>query len=231
MESPQILTAGKWSLSVAEAASTLQAYLGYPNGDDRADKAVYAWPHYDGFQSGHGPDELGDGDLLTPVLLNVGMTIAGFAGLKVLRSEMEARLSEVPKGVGLGEADDSDIATVARVFALLDSHPIHGVKGTTLSKVLHRKRPELIPLHDRFVYGAYVPHSVPRADNRTWEHYFTLLMHVMRDDLNAADAAWVALAKKSSPGAPTLTPLRALDIIVWTKGKNEVGTNGPEADE
>ena len=92
MDTALTLTAGKWSLSSVEAVDTLQTYLSYQDGDARARNDVYAWPHYDGFQSSSGPDELGDGDLLVPVLLNVRMTIAGFAGLKELRPEIEARL-------------------------------------------------------------------------------------------------------------------------------------------
>jgi len=57
------------------------------------------------------------------------------------------------------------------LYAVLDGLAAKpwGVEGTTLSKVLHRKRPQSLVLHDRWVRACYVGGDgpVPRAQERS----------------------------------------------------------------
>lgn len=127
-----------------------------PDGKARR-RDFYAWPYYDNLTTGSGPNGLNDGDLLAPVLLNVNPKIHGLATLQTLRPILEGGLAKVPQGVGLADATDADINTVAALFAPLGISGRFGVKGTTLAKVLHRKRPHLIPLFVQYVFATYTP--------------------------------------------------------------------------
>jgi hypothetical protein len=116
---------------------------------------------------------------------------------------------------------------VAALFSVLDSGKVLGVGGTTLSKVLHRKRPGLIPLRDRFVHKVYIPSRIGRSSDRTWVEYFRLLAVEMQADLRASPAEWQALT--TIPADDQLTPLRALDILAWQLGKEDAVGRGADA--
>lgn len=180
----------------------------------------YAWPFYDGLDAHSTPDELSDGDLLAPVLLNVNVGIHGFATLQALRGDLVERLAHVPRDVDLADASDGQIRTVVHVFAVLDGTRTLGVGGTTLSKVLHRKRPRLIPLHDRHVRAAYVPGRVTSARHHSWAEYLSLLMKEMRDDLAASESISMSLEAIPAESDVVLTRLRALDVLAWHRGKS-----------
>jgi len=213
------LTVGCYEMPLEAAKVIIHTYTARTARLRRKD--FYAWPYYDGYNSGSLPDELNDGDLLAPVLLNVNPAIHGFASLRSLRPELEAKLADVPDDVDLAHASDAVIDAVARLFECLDGAPVLGVRGTTLSKVLHRKRPRLIPLHDRHVRAAYVPSRLAAQPGRSWPDYMTGLMVEMRTDLGRAKGSWRALASIPSAEDPELTHLRALDILAWWHGSQD----------
>lgn len=212
------LTVGHWTVSFGEARQIVNDYTRYRPGDARSKGTIFAWPFYDGLETG-GSDALADGDLLAPVLLNVPVSISTFGVLREVRGDLESRLAAVPNNVALRSASDDVVASVARLFAVLDEVEVPGVRGTMLSKILHRKRPALVPLHDQFVRNAYVPSRVERVAKRTWEEYFTQVMLAMRDDLSRAPEAWDELSRPATAAEPALTELRVLDILAWSLGR------------
>lgn len=212
------LTVGKHSISFDEAHGVIDLYTGQID-KRRVKKDFYAWPYYDRMDVGSGASELTDGELLAPVLLNVNPGIHGFASLQRIRPRLIELLKVVPEDIGLAdEAVSEDVVDrVADLFSVLDSQKVLGVHGTTLSKVLHRKRPALIPLHDQFVRRAYVPGRIKKDNGRSWASYFRLLMVEMQADLRSNASGWSELTEVPAGGG--LTPLRALDIIAWSCGK------------
>lgn len=82
---------------------------------------------------------------------------------------------------------------------------VEGWTAVTVSKVLHRRRPHIVPLIDskvRKFYGARRPESVRRA---LWED--------LRE--NADWLEKLAATKKTPDGRP-LSLLRLADILIWT---------------
>ena len=105
---------------------------------------------------------------------------------------------------------------MAALFGVLDDAPYagRGVRGTILSKVLHRKRPDLVPLYDSRIFEAYTaPGAIERSPHRSWGESMTLLLRQMRADLVAERAAFDSSARGGA-GAP-LSRLRILDVLVW----------------
>ncbi|HVE64400.1 MAG TPA: DUF6308 family protein [Mycobacteriales bacterium] len=176
----------------------------------------YAYPAYDTLVT-NSSTALVDGDLLAPSLLGAHVDLARFELLRTMLPDLSAGLSGLPP-TSLADTDDAGIALVAQCFADLD-HPRysgHGVRGTILSKVLHRKRPDLVPLYDSRIWTAYTaPGAVARAGKRSWVDFMTLLCAQMRADLQAESAELSRLVDVAADQGANLTTLRLLDILVW----------------
>lgn len=193
----------------------------YTDPDNAAGEHPYAFPAYDCFDGGTDePDRLTDGDLLAPGLLNVPVKIRSFYGLQRLRPRLEGGLKHPVLDRPLADVDDlSQLeAAVRDLYAVLDSPTERpwGVNATTLSKVLHRKRPLSVVLHDRWVRACYVgDHGpVPRAKERTWAEYMVLVTDVIRQDITRQREAFALLAN-AVRGPVVLSDIRILDIVAW----------------
>ncbi len=175
----------------------------------------YAYPAYDQLVT-NGSPALVDADLLAPALIGTEVDRGRFLLLRDLLPDL-AGIADLPP-VALQDADDAVVARVADLFAVLDRAPYagKGVRGTILSKVLHRKRPDLVPLYDSRIFESYTaPGALPRAHDRGWQEFMAVLLTQMRDDLRAeADAFDALVALAEDAGAP-LTRLRVLDVLVW----------------
>ena len=90
------------------------------------------------------------------------------------------------------------------------------VRGTILSKVLHRKRPDLVPLYDSRIFESYTaPGAIERSSHRTWQESMTLLLRQMRTDLQQEADTFAALERVAATAGAQLTRLRILDVLVW----------------
>ena len=218
------LQLGCLEVSAPDAMEILRVYTAPPGSRWTARaRDFYSWPYYDGLSTGSQQNELNDGDLLASVLLNVNPKIHGFATLQALRPQLEAGLSEIPSDRDLADASDAEIELVAQLFAPLGRTGLLGVKGTVLAKVLHRKRPRLIPLYDTFVSDAYNGSRIEPNPTRSWSEYVAELMTEMRKDLREPADTWQAIRDRCAylpgVGSMQLTSLRILDILVWSLGK------------
>ncbi len=164
----------------------------------------------------NGTTELVDGDLLAPGLIGVEVDRARFLLLRDLVPRLRGVAALPP--VALADADDAAVDEVAALFAVLDDAPYagRGVRGSILSKVLHRKRPDLVPLYDSRIFESYTaPGAVERSVHRSWRDSMTLLLQAMRADLRAEAAAFDVLEQVAVDAGAPLTRLRVLDVLVW----------------
>jgi hypothetical protein len=197
-------------------------------GRNRTATDPYAYPAYDVFDADlNDPAVLLDADLLAPGLLNVPVSIRSFYGLQSIRDALQRLLSRAELASPLAGISDEVIADlVGPFYALLDDSKTKpwGVGGTTLSKVLHRKRPNSIGLHDRWVHACYVGEGapVPRAETRSWADYMTLVAQAMAADLRDPPGQFSTL-RRASHAEPTLSDLRVLDILAWSRGQRSAG--------
>lgn len=208
------LRVGGVTLAAEEALRRATRYVTSPPG-------AYAYPSYDTYQTDSGPATLADGDLLAPVLLNAAPTIEAYESLRTHRQILERALAALP-GRDLADATDGDLTLISDLYRPLNPPGLAGVQGTTLSKVLHRKQPRLIPLYDRHILWCYrdAPDAPIKTDrHRHWPEFMGLLAAEIRDDLRRPGARElldeiVALATRGS-----LTRLRAWDLIAWEAGR------------
>jgi hypothetical protein len=192
------------TLEVEHPDQVLLDYLDVRNG--------YAYPSYDRLVT-NGAATLVDADLLAPNLIGAEVDRGRFRLLKELLPRI-AGVADLPP-VALQDADDDVVSQVADLFAVLDEAPYagKGVRGTILSKVLHRKRPDLVPLYDSRIFESYTaPGAIERAAHRSWREFMGLLCLQMRDDLRAEAAAFDRL---DAVCESAVTRVRALDVLVW----------------
>ena len=195
------------SLPIREAEALLADYLNPSYG--------YAWPTYDTLET-NGTSTLVTGDLLAPILLDAHVDAARFGILTEMLPQL-AGVGELPP-CGLADASDDDIGAVAALFAPLDAEHYRrrGVRGTIVSKVLHRKRPDLVPLYDSRIDAGYrASGRIPHDPHRSWVHFMDLLCRLMREDLQTEAPGFAGLVKFAQERGAHLTPLRILDILVW----------------
>ncbi len=203
-------------------ATALKWLAGYLNQElNETAKKPFAYPAYDHYEPGAvDANEISDGDLLAPMLLNVKVSVRSLYALQAVRSKMEAALEKVKPETELAHARDDEVrALVGPLYAVLDpemSRP-SGVKATTLSKIYHRKRPKFALLHDRWVRACYVGSGAPVRDDpdRTWAEYMISLSLEVRNDLVAN--ADVLGDLREHPGiGDRVSDLRILDILAWS---------------
>ena len=175
----------------------------------------YAYPAYDRLVT-NGSATLVDADLLAPALIGTEVDRGRFLLLRDLLPEL-AGIADLPP-VPLQDADDATVGAVADLFAVLDRgrYSGRGVRGTIVSKVLHRKRPDLVPLYDSRIFECYTaPGALPREQDRTWREFMDLLLRQMRDDLQAEREAFGQLEAVAQDAGAPLSQLRILDVLVW----------------
>ena len=202
---PITLCAG--TLLVEHPDEVLLDYVDLRNG--------YSYPAYDRLVT-NGSAELVDGDLLAPTLMGVHIDAGRFSLLREMLPALEA-VAELPD-VSLQDADDDHVMCVAGLFGILDEprYAGRGVRGTIVSKVLHRKRPNLVPIYDSRIFEAYTaPGVIPRRTDHSWQEFMRQLCTQMRDDLQGEQAAFTELQAQATDAGAGLTQLRILDILVW----------------
>ena len=175
----------------------------------------WSYPAYDRLVT-NGSTVLVDGDLLAPSLIGADVDRSRFLLLRELMPRI-AGVADLPQ-IALQDAGDDVVDQVAALFAVLDEAPYagRGVRGTIVSKVLHRKRPDLVPLYDSRIFESYTaPGVIERSAHRSWRESMTLLVRQMRADLQAEAPAFQALVGVAEGAGATLTQLRILDVLVW----------------
>ncbi len=195
------------TLVVEHPDQVLLDYLDVRNG--------YAYPAYDRLVT-NGSAELVDGDLLAPSLMGVDIDRGRFALLREMLPALEA-VADLP-AVPLHEADEDHVLCVSGLFGILDEprYAGRGVRGTIVSKVLHRKRPDLVPLYDSRIFEAYTaPGALPRSTDRAWADFIADLCRQMRDDLRGEAEVFDALEQLAVQEGHPVSRLRILDILVW----------------
>jgi hypothetical protein len=179
----------------------------------------WSYPAYDGYPGNGDPDTVGPPDILAAGLLNAGQnpirTQYTFLGLL---DEINDLLRDEALTGTLDEAGSETLAAVARLYGVLDrEEPTPGVRRTKLSKVLHLKRPRLLPLYDNYIWRCYGELGdkirVPGVKGRNNEDFMVAWLPEVQKDLRDGMQHWEAMAALA-PG-PAVSPLRVLDIVGW----------------
>jgi hypothetical protein len=197
-----------------DALDRIRRYCGLPWSGGPPE--TWAWHYYDAVPTAH-DDDLTPTDVLCVASLHPGLSRADLAFFRERRNEISTWLAKVPTGVRLWEATD---AVVEHLTGLPDRFP--EISVTLLSKVLHRKRPHLVPLLDRHAVDWYRPVTGKRVMVEAWAP----IVRAMRDDELDDERrllhsiAFGGIENELWPltdidDRPRLSWIRAIDIAIW----------------
>jgi hypothetical protein len=167
---------------------------------------TWAYRYFD-LVPGESPDEVTSVDVLAAASLHPGLSRTDLGFFVDRADDLSDWLRSVPVDAELRNADSE---LLAHLDALAD---FDGVSLTLLSKVLHHKRPSLIPLLDRHIIDWYRPVTGERSATLAWAPIIRAMKQDLIDDVNGslteiADALRLELA--SPP-----TAIRLIDIAIW----------------
>lgn len=209
-----MITVGGLSAPRAELKQYAMQYLRGPG--------LWAYPAYDGYE-GSGTSTVREADLMAINLLNAGQKpLQSFYTLKRLLDPINERLADPRLKGSFAEAGQDAIDAIADLIGILDDFaPTPQVRLTKLLKVLHRMKPELIPLYDQNIWRLYLQlgtRPVPRVKGRSYWDFALAWLPVLQEDLCRHMDFWQEIAGLADPKVP-ITPLRALDICAWKMGE------------
>ncbi len=150
-------------------------------------------------------------DVLACASMHPGLSKSDLTFFHAERNSIASWLDGLPVDLALDGADES----VQRHLADLATWDAP-VTLQLLTKVLHRKRPLLIPLVDRHILDWYRPITGERSTVKAWPG----LVRSIREDLslNAVPLHSMVTGIEDRTGE-RISPLRAVDIIVWMGGQ------------
>ena len=215
---PTLLHVGRYRVPLETAVEVVRRYIAAPSLHDR--RKPHAFDLYDAYRAENRYDPLDQPDLLAPMLLGVqNLSTNAYRWLTAQIAPINEILGRIDPETSLGDPDP-DLTPLSDLFALLDDDSPYGVRMTILSKILHRKRPHLIPLWDQHSLTCYSGGSdcpVPEQRGRSRCEYALDITRAMHADLCTGKPLWAELTALSAAGE--LTELRALDIVAWTIGQ------------
>lgn len=199
---------------VPDALNSIRRYCGLPwlGGSPE----TWAWHYYDAVTSD--PDELVTAtDVLCAAALHPGLARTDLAFFRERAADVSGWLATIPSDARLTDAPEAVVEDLIRL-----PHALPGPSITLLSKVLHRKRPHLIPLLDRHVIDWYRPLTGRRAAGEAWEAVVRAMRSDVADDerrlINAIALSSLEQAlwpQHDADDRPKMSVIRALDIAIW----------------
>ena len=190
--------------TVDEVWDRLLRYCGLPWSG--GDPETWAYRYYDLVETD--PDRVTQVDVLSAAALHPGFSKGDLGYFWEAAGELERWLAPLPHDLVLRDADESVLAHLSELSGWADAPTV-----TLLSKVLHRKRPALIPLVDRHILDWYRPVTGERTAAAAWPG----LVRALKADLGGENALLLAILNVELENRleRPLTHLRLADIAVW----------------
>ncbi len=157
---------------------------------------------------------------LTERDVNVANKVGARRSQTVLRSLLAKReliqaiLAELPKDLELSKLEEEHWEAVLRLWEAMCS--VRGVGLAVATKILHKKRPSLIPIIDGVLQHHYKLAYRERAWGRCSEAQagVHIMKHFRRDFLACKKEMNELSAMLQKQGTP-LTPVRILEALIW----------------
>lgn len=191
---------------IGDAEDHVRRYCGLPwsGGDDE----TWAYRYFDAV-SDQEPDTVSAVDVLAAGALSVGLSKADLTWFWTAGEQLGALLAELPNNVQLADADSRTVEKVQSLAALATGS--ESVSLSLVSKVLHRKRPALIPMLDKATQDHYRAQLPTRGESA-----YPSLVTALQADLRSNEEILERLGRElGTELKTTITPLRIVDIAIW----------------
>ncbi len=185
------------------------------NAEDRLHRYFGAggWELYDGLPVAQN-STLTVADLLASVALNSGLdTRRQVWEVWIARQPIERVLDRIPLEASLKDADVpwDDLRDLMDVCCAT-----RNLLWPVATKILHKKRPALIPVYDRHMWTFYKP-QVPRQ--RSWSdwdgRWWVACLKVFREHLLEHRSEIHGLCELLARNGWHVTPVRVLEVLIW----------------
>lgn len=205
------LTIGGLEISVKDARELACEYMN--------DYGNWSYPAYDSYPGNGDPNSLGPQDAAAAGLLNAGQNAltAQYSFLDLIPVINPLMRSEHLAGT-LDEAGEKTLTAIADLFGVLDGRSTPQLQLVKLAKILHLKRPGLLPLYDDHIWRAYGKLGTPKMTHtkgRSNRQFILDWLPLIQADLRAGLRHWKDIAGLAPADGPAVTPLRALDMVAW----------------
>jgi hypothetical protein len=206
-----ILAAGR---EIPDALDRIRRYCGLPWTGGPPE--TWAWAYYDEVPSVT-QDTVEALDVLAAGALHSGLRRDELEFFKTNRRQLDSYLRELPADEALNDAAQD---TLAVLDELPTRFPQIGL--ALLSKVLHRKRPHLIPLVDHEIADHYRMVTGERSAVTAWPKLLRSVQADLSSNLSRVALELIADELRQemadSYAAATVTDVRLFDIAVWMGG-------------
>jgi hypothetical protein len=177
---------------------------------------VKAWyPMYDGVEVAV-DNELRVTEIALSVMLN--SQISGNTGGEIYnkRKPIQKALKKIPVDVDLLSIPIGEtIPGLGGIAEAVDEMcSLHRVKLSVSTKILHKKRPLLIPIFDSQVEAQYSG-SIPDSSNMEYGEYCNAMIRLVHEDMIAAKQELLDLCNLLKKNGTPMTPLRVLNAMTW----------------
>lgn len=196
------------SRNVPDAADRIARYCGLEWSGGPPE--VWAYPYFDAVITPS--DEIVTVDVLACAALHPGLSRNDLTYFTACRSTLVSWLEVVPDDVSLAAADEATLARLREIPGMA-----RGVGLSLLSKVLHRKRPKLVPMLDRDIVDWYRPVTGLRGA-AAWPALVDALGADLADPANKKVLAGIQDYLADRLDGPVPTALRLVDIAIWMSG-------------
>ena len=191
-----------------DALDDVRRYCGLPWSGGQGE--VSAFLYYDALSERREDDVVRPGDVLSTAALHPGLRWRDLQYFSYEARTLQTWLETIPPGVDLADADEDLVEEVARLPERFDGHPGLSI----LSKVLHAKRPRLIPILDRTLTDWYRPISSRRGES-AWQDCVRLLHGDLAAPYNRTILRSIRSEIGVELGAVVPSELRIADIAIW----------------
>lgn len=202
-------------ISESDAKKSLETYCGR--------SSLYSWPYYDIDKT---PDLLEPTDILATSFLNYSPKFKIIQKLmqeyemyseateytKLFKLLSDVVTDESAKGlcfedIPMEQLGDREMGGWGKVLTAIDAaQECKSLTSVFVTKVLHRKRPNLVPINDSRLRKFY---------GKKNDGYSDLFLAIHRDVIQNRDYLDELRGKYVLPNGAVMSRLRVLDIVVW----------------
>jgi hypothetical protein len=175
----------------------LEAYAGYEAGDSS------------------GPSSLDERDLRLANRDGARISAAEVAAILARRVDIERALRKIDADASL--ADAAGPVPWVPLMQLFDAFAdMRGVGFSKMTKVLHSKRPALIPMLDSVVQAYLASDDPGTTSTGSFGERATALVRSYKRDLDRNRPALEEIRRELATREPRLTEVRILDMLIWS---------------
>lgn len=175
----------------------------------------YRYPLYDGVEIAT-DNHLGPMEMALSIMLNSRISGNIAHSIWMIHKEVDAGLAGIPNvnliGVGRGEEIPGRDGIDRVVKSMCD---LPRVKLSTSTKILHKKRPGLIPILDGLIERHYWNRSRETYGKLNWGEYAVAMMKDFHKDLLGVEKPVRELADRMRDLNTPVTECRILEVLMW----------------